>query len=353
VRAERGLARVEAVASQAAAKWLRDARSALARWEGQEDVSLVMTMYKPVHKKVRPVPGTTPEEAKTIRKFPEDPLADLPEVLWDPPPFEDGTRVTKDRLVKMKWRSNGFLTEEEVRMFDHILKVNEMGLAFDESERGSFRDDYFSPYKMATIPHEPWAEKNIPIPPGLADAFHKIVSEKLANGAFEPSTSSYRSKYFLVAKKVAGEYRFVIDLQPLNKVTIKDAGLPPDIEDFVSEFPGLACYSSMDIYVGYDNRKLAPESRELTAFMAPWFGLLQYTVLPMGFTNAVPEFQSCMVFILRDEIPKKAGCFIDDVIGKGPKSRYELEGGGYEMIPQSISIESFIESRNRGRRCRH
>jgi hypothetical protein len=138
VRAERGLARVEAVASRAAAKWLRDARTALARWEGQGEASLVMTMYKPAHKKVRPVPGTTPENAKTIRRFPEDPLADLPEVLWDPPPFKDGKRVTKERLAKMKWRANGFLTETEIRMFDHILKVNEAGLAFDESERGSF-----------------------------------------------------------------------------------------------------------------------------------------------------------------------------------------------------------------------
>jgi hypothetical protein len=214
---ERGVARLEAVATHAAGKWLADARRKLRAWK--EDESTTLTAYKPAHRKVKPVPGVMPEEAKTVRRYPEDPLADLPEVKWDPPPFVGGERLTVERLEKMEWRKNGFLTEAERRIFDQILLDNEMGLAFDETERGTFRDDYFSPYRIATIPHVPWAEKNIPTPPGLAEVVDKIIREKLANGVIEPSTSSYRSKFFLVAKKASGKYRIVHDLQPLNRIS--------------------------------------------------------------------------------------------------------------------------------------
>jgi hypothetical protein len=51
---------------------------------------------------------------------------------------------------------------------------------------------------------------------GIRDKVIKLLKEKMAAGVYEPSQSSYRSKWFCVAKK-NGKLRIVHDLQPLNK----------------------------------------------------------------------------------------------------------------------------------------
>ena len=79
--------------------------------------------------------------------------------------------------------------------------------------------------------------------------------------------------------KSNGKLRIVHDLQELNKVTIKDAVLPPHIEEFVDEFAGRACYGLGDIMGGYDERELDVTTRPLTTFETP-LGRMQLTRLP-------------------------------------------------------------------------
>jgi RNase H-like domain found in reverse transcriptase len=157
---------------------------------------------------------------------------------------------------------------------------------------------------------------------------------------FEPSQGSYRSAAFFTKKK-DGSLRHVIDLQPLNAITIRDAGLPPAIDAFVEPFAGFSVYSSFDLFSGYDARIIHPKSRDLTSFQTP-LGLVRNRTLPMGYTNAVAEFQNCTVFILQDEIPHNVGVMIDDLGIKGPRSRYMLEDGSYETIPENSGIRRFI-----------
>ena len=52
----------------------------------------------------------------------------------------------------------------------------------------------------------------------------KIVKDKLVSGMLEHSQGPYRSSYFLVRKN-RREYRFIDDMQLLNKVTIRDADM--------------------------------------------------------------------------------------------------------------------------------
>ena len=99
------------------------------------------------------------------------------------------------------------------------MRNNEEALAFVDTERGTLKESYFSPYIMPTVPHTPWEYKNIPIPPGIRDKVIELLKEKMAAGVYEPSQSSYRSRWFCVLKK-NGKLRIVHDLQPLNKVSI-------------------------------------------------------------------------------------------------------------------------------------
>src|SRR6266516_4141866 len=72
----------------------------------------------------------------------------------------------------------------------------------------------------------------------MQEAATAHVKEKLAYGIVELSQGPYRSRYFLVAKKKPDEYHFINDVQPLNKVTIRDSGMPPSVDEFSEDFAG-------------------------------------------------------------------------------------------------------------------
>jgi len=202
------------------------------------------------------------------------------------------------------------------------------------------KESYFTPYIIPTIPHTPWEYRNIPIPPGIRDKVIELLKHKINAGVYEPSQSAYRSRWFCVLKK-NGKLRLVHDLQPLNKVSIRDAGLPPILDDFVEPFAGRQCYTVFDLFWGFDARKLHPKSRDLTAFLTP-LGLLRLTSLPMGYTNSPAEFQNCMAFLLHDEIPDVANIFIDDLPIKGPVSQYLDKEGKPEVVKENPGIRRFI-----------
>lgn len=305
----------------------------------QEIDNYVGGAYKRVDKKVKPVPGIFPEDARVIRKFPEDPLKTLPPLPTNPPEFVPGERLTLERL-KMMNINDGFLWPEEEKLFEYIFKLNEHTLAFEEVHRGTFREDYFSPYIIPVVPHVPWEHKNIPIPPGIKKDVLELLKEKMAAGVYEASQASYKSRWFCVVKK-NGKLRIVHDLQVLNAVTIRDAGLPPVMDDFIEPFAGRQCYTVFDLFWGFDARKVAPASRDLTSFMTP-LGLLRITSMPMGFTNSPAEFQKCMVFLLQDEIPDIANIFIDDLPIKGPVSMYLDREGKPETLKENQGIRRFI-----------
>lgn len=300
----------------------------------------VHTAYKRVDKKVKPVPGTFPESARVHRRFPENPLNSLSPLTPNPPEFLPNGRLTHDRLKEMNFNSDGFLWPEEEKLFKHILQLNQDTLVFEENQRGNLREDYFTPYIIPTVPHIPWAFTNIPIPPGIRGKVVDLLKEKVTAGVYEPSQSSYRSRWFCVLKK-NGKLRIVHDLQPLNGVTIRDAGVPPILDAFVEPFAGRQCYTAFDLHWGFDARKIDPQSRDLTAFMSP-LGLLRLTSLPMGFTNSPAEFQACMAFILKDEMPHIADIFIDDLPIKGPATCYPDQDGHPEVLQANPGLRRFI-----------
>ena len=304
------------------------------------DAAKAFTAYKKVDKKIKPVSGTFPQDALVKRRFPHDPLVGLTVLSKNPPIFVPTKRITEDRLKQLDINPLGFLWPEEEKLFIQVLLANEDALAFEETDRGTLREDYFSPYIMPTIPHSAWEEKNIPIPPGIKDKVIELLKHKMDAGVYEHCQSAYRSKWFCVLKK-SGKLRIVHDLQALNAVSIRDAGGPPILDDFVEPFAGRQCYTVFDLFWGFDARRVHLNSRDLTAFATP-LGLLRLTCMPMGYTNSPAEFQKCMVFILRDEIPNVANIFIDDLPIKGPASTYPDKDGNPETLAENSGIRRFI-----------
>lgn len=298
--------------------------------------------YKPVHLKVKSHLGTLPEEFRIKRHIYGDPLKDMPTLSKLPFKFVPTGRYTAERRAQLQADHAGtFLHEEERDLVDQVMCLQNGGFAWDEDEKGSFKEEYFPPVDMPVIPHTPWVLRNIPIPPGIYDEVCKIIRHKIDTGVYEPSNSSYRSRWFCVVKKDGKKLRLVHSLEPLNAVTIAHSGLPPATEELAEAFAGLSCGGTLDLYVGYDERMLATPSRDMTTFSTP-YGALRLRTLPMGWTNSVPIFHDDVTYILRDEIPAFTRPYIDDVPVKGPVSRYILPDGTYETLPENPGVRRFV-----------
>ncbi|MBW0577794.1 hypothetical protein O181_117509 [Austropuccinia psidii MF-1] len=242
--------------------------------------------YKSVLKKVKPVNEPMPQDINPPLGRP--PLSRDPyntPLSPKPPKFMVTSKITQERFELINFGPPGWLSEEERSLLMSVIVLREKAIAFSAEERGLLKHSYGKPYKIPVIPHTPWQKKPIPIPKPIIPQFIEL---------------------------------------DLNKVTIKDAGLPPHIEEFVDAFSGRACYGLGDIMGWYDERELDISTSPLTTFETP-LGRQQLTRLPQGATNSVAVYQAQMTWILQEEIPENVGIFIDDGGIKGPRSTYNNE----------------------------
>jgi hypothetical protein len=143
----------------------------------------------------------------------------------------------------------------------------------------------------------------------------ELLKQKVEMGILEPSSAPYSNRWFTVPKK-NGTLRFIQDLEPVNKVTIRNAGVGPNIDEFAEAFAGRLIYSVSDLYSGYDQFQLAVESRDLTTMRTP-LGLVRMFSLLQGGTNSVAHMVNAMNKVLRDCIPDITMPFLDDIPIKG------------------------------------
>ena len=296
--------------------------------------------YKPVALKVRPIVGELPKEYRIVRNRIGDPLQAMPKLDPNPTPYAPTGRYTAERRDQVRADHQDFLWPAELDLVDDLMCKQNDAFAWDDAERGTFRADMFPDVRIGVVPHVPFIERNFPIPPGIYKQASELIKRKISSGVYEPSNASYRSRWFCVLKK-NGDIRIVHSLEPLNRITIQHSGVPPIPEHLAEQFAGRACGATLDLYVGYDERRLAEESRDLTTFQTP-FGAMRLTTLPMGWSNSVPIFHDDVTFILQPEIPHVTIPYIDDVPIKGPATDYRDAEGNYETIPSNPGIRRFV-----------
>src|SRR3984885_11729736 len=221
-----------------------------------------------------------------------------------------------------------------------FIRNQEAGFTWSENECGSFCPDFFPPIEFPLSTYT-MGQSNIPIPPGIYPDVCDMLKKKLEAGVYEPLNSFYRSRWFCVTKKDGKALRTVHGLKQLNKVTIQHSGIVPIPEHLAEQFGGCACGGMLDLYVAFDERKVAESSRDLTTFQTP-FGALCIVTLPMGWTNSVPIMHYNVSYILQPEIPDVMIPYIDDTPIKGPKSCYHVPNGSYKTISENPAICCFI-----------
>jgi hypothetical protein len=298
-------------------------------------------VYKKVANKIRPVATTLPEEFRIVRRPHPNPLGSMAPLPSHPPSFLPTKRFTAERRASLKIGEDGFLWPEEVKLVEWLFAYHDQAFAWNDNERGTFSEEYFDPIVIPHISHIPWVLKQGGVPPGILDEVIRIVKSKIESGVYEPSNSSYRSRWFCVLKKDGHSLRLVHSLEPLNAITIKDAASPPMTDAIAEAFACRAAYSAFDLYVSFDHRQLAQQSRDLTTFQSP-LGALRLTVIPMGYTNSPQIMHGDVTFTLAPEIPHVTQPFVDDIPVKGPQTRYETTDGSYETIPENSGIRRFI-----------
>lgn len=172
--------------------------SAIAGYTYQQNTTpvaaYVTKKYKPVAKKIRPVATELPERFRIVRHIKGDPLKNLPALPTRPADFEPEGQYTFDRMkIIERAHPEGFLWPEERKLMHQFMRIHQNGFTWSDNERGHFREEFFPPIEMPTIPHKPWVVKNLPIPPGIYEQICKEIKRKIDAGVFEPSNSSYRS----------------------------------------------------------------------------------------------------------------------------------------------------------------
>ena len=122
-----------------------------------------------------------------------------------------------------------FLLPEEIKLAEWIICTHDTAFAWTDDERGSFDPQYFAPIEIPHVAHIPWVYRQGPIPRGILSEVTKIIEDKWRSGVYEPSSSSYNSRWFCVYKKDGKSLCLIHSLEPLNTVTIrnfKDSKIP-------------------------------------------------------------------------------------------------------------------------------
>ncbi|KAJ5747177.1 uncharacterized protein N7511_000772 [Penicillium nucicola] len=233
-----------------------------------------------------------------------------------------GARLTPEREATMLV-GNGLLPREKLLLRELLFK-REGVLAWSWDHMSRIRPEVMPAQRIKTVPHEAWQHPGFKIPRALGPVIIEMLRERLKKGVLEHCDGPYRNPWFLVKKKGIGKYRLINAAMLINKVTRRDANMPPDVDEFAEEFAGMALSSLVDLYSGYDQITLAEEDRDLTAIQTP-IGLLRQTTILQGGANSVAQFQRVISWILQSIFGIVAKPFLDDVAINGPRTKYDGE----------------------------
>ena len=145
-----------------------------------------------------------------------------------------------------------------------------------------------------------------------SDALKSELIKLINKGLIVPSYSAWSSPIVLVMKK-NGKWRLCTDYRKLNSMTVPDSYSLPNIDEIFSALGGATIFSTLDLFAGYHQIRMAEDSIDLTSFTTK-FGNFLYKVMPFGLTGAPATFQREMNRILFDLLGKCVFVFLDDIL---------------------------------------
>ena len=144
------------------------------------------------------------------------------------------------------------------------------------------------------------------------DELKKQLQEYLDTGRLQASESPWGTNV-IFAKKKDGSLRFCVDYRGLNDLTVRNSYPLPHMDDLFDRLVGARVFSKIDLISGFFQIPLAEEDRAKTAFRTR-YGHFEWTVLPMGLTNAPATFQHLMNHSFREFLDRCVLVFLDDIV---------------------------------------
>jgi len=140
----------------------------------------------------------------------------------------------------------------------------------------------------------------------------KQLEELLKKQFNRPSVSLWGAPVLLVTKK-DGNMRLCVDYRQLNKVTIENWYSLPRIDDLMDQLVGAEVFSKINLRSGYHQIRVKAEDISKTAFRTR-YGHYEYSVMPLGVTNAPGVFMEYMNRIFHPFLDRFVVVFIDDIL---------------------------------------
>ena len=122
------------------------------------------------------------------------------------------------------------------------------------------------------------------------------IDELTDSGIIAPvKHAEYCSQSFVVNKKGPARFRMVVDMKPLNSITVKTALQLPLLEHQLHHVRGAKYFACYDIKAGYDFLRTATSSQKYFNLVMPWGQAYKMIGTPQGWTNSPMYYQDRMV----------------------------------------------------------
>ena len=138
------------------------------------------------------------------------------------------------------------------------------------------------------------------------------LQELVDKGFIRPSTSPWGAPV-LFAKKKDKTLRLCIDYRQLNKVTIKNRYPLPRNNDLFDYLRGARVYTKIDLRTSYHQPRVRETDIPKTTFRTR-YGHFEFTVMPIGLTNAPTTFMDLMHRIFQPYLDQFVVVFVDDIL---------------------------------------
>jgi hypothetical protein len=108
-------------------------------------------------------------------------------------------------------------------------------------------------------------------------------------------------------------WRMCIEIQALNKVTVKNRYPLPRIDDLLDELKNVVYFTKLDLRSGYHHIRIAEVDIWKIAFKTKQ-GLFKWLVMPFGLCNAPTTFMRVMNDVFRPYIDDFIIIYLDDIL---------------------------------------